>query len=178
MKLVGGANDAHALHAYIALGSNLGDSPGALRQAVLALQNLSREPIRSSSLWETTPVDCPEGAPPFINAVLRILPLVGESPESLLQKLQNLERRFGRLPKRVHNEARPLDLDLILFRAELRRSPDLTLPHPRALSRRFVLEPLSEIAPGLVFPGQTRTVIQLLSDLPADPGMRRVETAP
>jgi len=76
-----------------------------------------------------------------------------------------LELEFGRRPKTVRNEPRPLDLDLIAFRQELRDSEHLTLPHPRARQRRFVLQPLSEIAADLILPGQSLSVRQLLETL-------------
>jgi 2-amino-4-hydroxy-6-hydroxymethyldihydropteridine diphosphokinase len=129
------------------------------------LQTLSRSPLRRSSLWRSTPVDCPPGSPLFVNAAVALEPLAGETPESLLAKLQALEREFGRQPKRVMNEPRPLDLDLIAFGVEVRSTPELTLPHPRAHQRRFVLEPLAEIAPEFVLPGQTRPVRALLADV-------------
>jgi len=162
------------LHAYIALGSNLGDSQQTILQAVGDLGELSEEPLLASSIWETTPVDCPPNSPAFLNAVVRILPGAEETPESLLRNLQELERRYGRKVKQVVNEARPLDLDLILFGAETRATDGLTLPHPRASSRRFVLEPLREIAPSLLFPGQNQTVAELLAVLPPDPAMRKL----
>ncbi len=99
-------------------------------------------------------------------------PLVGETPETLLAKLKLLEQEFGRRPKQVLNEPRPLDLDLIVFRRQRIATQALTLPHPRAHLRRFVLQPLSEIAPDLIFPGQNRTVRQLLEALEPDPGMQ------
>jgi len=97
-----------------------------------------------------------------------------ETPESLLKKLQALEKEFGRQPKVIHNDPRPLDLDLIAFGGEIRTTPDLILPHPRASQRRFVLQPLSEIAPELVLPGQMKTVAQLLAGLPADDTIKRI----
>ena len=169
-----GAPQASGIHAYIALGSNLGDSRQTILQAVRDLGELSAEPLLASSLWETTPVDCPPNSPAFLNAVVRIRPGAEETPESLLMKLQELERRYGRRVKQVVNEARPLDLDLILFGAEIRATESLTVPHPRAISRRFVLEPLCEIAPGLLFPGQQQTAADLLVGLPADPAMRKL----
>ena len=141
------------------------------------LQTLSTEPVLRSSLWQTAPVDCPPDSPLFINAVVGLAPLVGETPESLLAKLQAIQREFGRQPKRVHNEPRPIDLDLITFGYETRASKDLVLPHPRAHLRRFVLEPLDEIAPHLILPGQTRAVRELLNALPVDVNMRRVSSA-
>src|SRR5262249_16785337 len=100
---------------------------------------LSTVPLLKSSLWQTTPVDCPPGSPPFVNAVVSFCPLPVETPESLLRKLQALEREFGRKPKQVLNEPRPLDLDLIAFGYEARATDELILPHPRAHQRRFVL---------------------------------------
>ena len=158
----------------IALGSNLGDPVKLVRQAMERLRELSSAPLLKSSLWQTMPVDCPAGSPAFVNAVVALAPSSGETPESLLAKLQAIEKEFGRKPKTVLNEPRPLDLDLIAFGNERRNGPPLTLPHPRAHERRFVLEPLSEIAPDLVLPGQTKTVSQLLAELPANDGMRKL----
>jgi 2-amino-4-hydroxy-6-hydroxymethyldihydropteridine diphosphokinase len=152
---------------FVALGSNLGDSAKILGQAMARLQTFSDEPVLQSSLWETTPVDCPPNSPKFVNAMVGFAPRRGETPESLLVKLSEVETEFGRGPKKILNEPRPLDLDLIAFGKETRQSPKLTLPHPRAHQRRFVLQPLSEIAPGLILPGQTRTVLELLAGLPA-----------
>jgi 2-amino-4-hydroxy-6-hydroxymethyldihydropteridine diphosphokinase len=151
--------------AIIALGSNVGDSPSILRRAMDRLTELSAKPLVKSSLWQTTPVDCPPGSPPFVNAVAALTPLAGETPESLLTKLLALEKEFGRKPKQVLNEPRRLDLDLITFGSETRLTPALTLPHPRAVERRFVLQPLSEIAPDLLLPNQNKSVVQLLAKL-------------
>jgi 2-amino-4-hydroxy-6-hydroxymethyldihydropteridine diphosphokinase len=151
--------------AYVALGSNLGPPRETVLRAMERLQELSDEPILRSSLFETDPVDCPPGSPKFVNAVVGLVLRSGETPETLLQQLQELEREFGRQPKRVHNEARALDLDLIALGNEVRNTPELILPHPRALVRRFVLEPLAEIAPDFILPGQTRSAKQLLAAL-------------
>jgi 2-amino-4-hydroxy-6-hydroxymethyldihydropteridine diphosphokinase len=151
--------------AYIALGSNLGTPRENLLRAMEKLQQFSDERLMRSSLYETDPVDCPPGSSRFVNAVVALAPRAGETPETLLAKLQALEREFGRRPKELHNEARPLDLDLIAFGNELRNTPGLMLPHPRAHIRRFVLEPLAEITPSLVLPRQTATVTALLKAL-------------
>ena len=158
----------------IALGSNLGDSPAVLRKAMNAIQAFAVASFLKSSLWQSSPVDCPPGSPPFINAAVAFATAPGETPESLLAKLQSLEKEFGRSPKKVLNEPRPLDLDLIAFGAEVRSTPELTLPHPRAHLRRFVLEPLNEIAPDLVLPGHTKPIRQLLAELRADEVVRRI----
>lgn len=149
--------------AFISLGSNVGDSENIVRRAMARLAQLSAQPLLKSSLWQTTPVDCPPGSPPFVNAVVGMTPRAGETPESLLEKLQQLEKEFGRLQKRIVNEPRRLDLDLICFGGEQRATAALTLPHPRAGVRRFVLQPLAEIAPALILPGQSATVADLLA---------------
>jgi len=152
--------------AFVALGSNLGDGKRNVLAAMDRLQELSDQPLLRSTLWETEPVDCPPGSPKFINAMIGLVPRQGETPESLLGKLQKLEQKFGRKPKQVLNEPRPLDLDLIAFGGETRHTPELTLPHPRATQRRFVLGPLAVIAPDLILPGQDETVAQLLLAAP------------
>ena len=150
---------------FIALGSNLGDSRQLVAKAMDRLQSLSAERLLKSSLWRTTPVDCPPGSPPLINAVVGLVPREGETPETLLDKLRLIEQDFGRPPKTVSNEPRSLDLDLIAWGNETRSTPTLTLPHPRAHLRRFVLQPLSEIAPELILPGQMNTISGLLANL-------------
>lgn len=160
--------------AFVALGANLGDARQNIRNALAALQKFSACGIVCSSLWESAPVDCPPGSPVFVNAVVAFAPGPDETPESLLQKLQSMEKEFGRQTKKVMNEPRPLDLDLIAFGEQTRATLELTLPHPRAHLRRFVLQPLGEIAPDLVLPGQGKTVTNLLAELPADATMRRL----
>jgi 2-amino-4-hydroxy-6-hydroxymethyldihydropteridine diphosphokinase len=160
--------------AFVALGSNLGDSISIVRLAIQRLETLSSPPLLKSSLWRTAPVDCPPGSPPFINAVVGLTPHPDETPESLLDKLQALEKELGRVPKQVPNEPRLLDLDLLVFGNEIRATPCLDLPHPRLHQRRFVLAPLAEIAPDLVVPEQLRTVRELLEESDSDEIVTRV----
>lgn len=149
----------------MALGSNLGDSAALVRQAMSRLEPRARGPLQRSSLWQSAPVDCPANSPPFVNAVVTWWAGAEETPEGLLGYLQGLESEFGRRPKQMLNEPRPLDLDLIALGGEQRNTARLVLPHPRAAQRRFVLEPLAEIAPDLILPGQSRSVRQLLAAL-------------
>ncbi len=160
--------------AFIALGSNLGDSVQILTEAMKRLAELSAQPLLRSSLWATSPVDCPPGSPDFVNALVGLVPLPDETPESLLVKLQALEKEFGRRPKMVMNEPRPLDLDIIAFGQEVWNTAALTLPHPRADTRQFVLAPLAEIAPELILPGQTKTVAELQQGLVTAEQIRRL----
>jgi 2-amino-4-hydroxy-6-hydroxymethyldihydropteridine diphosphokinase len=163
--------------AYIALGSNLGDARKNVLQAIERLQAFSERPLLKSSLWKTTPVDCPPDSADFVNAVVALVPSESESPESLLKKLQALEKEFGRAPKKILNEPRPLDLDLIAFGNEVRSTPNLTLPHPRAHQRRFVLQPLAEIAPEIILPGKQKTIAQLLHELPRDDKLQKLSVS-
>ena len=164
----------HSALAIVALGSNLGDSRQTVLDAMARLQKFSDRPVLKSSLWRTSPVDCPPGSPKFVNAVVGLIPRKSETPESLLKKLQALEKKFGHRVREILNEPRSLDLDLIAFGAERRCSPDLFLPHPRACVRQFVLQPLDEIAPDLILPGQTKTVAELLVELPKGEKVERL----
>src|SRR5476651_2349601 len=107
---------------YVSLGSNLGDSQKIILDAMVRLQHFSDSPILKSSLWQTSPVDCPPDSPIFVNAVAGLIPRENEAPESLLKKLRGLEKEFGRATKTVLNEPRPLDLDLIVFGNEIRNT--------------------------------------------------------
>jgi 2-amino-4-hydroxy-6-hydroxymethyldihydropteridine diphosphokinase len=149
------------------LGSNLGDSEEILCRATERLQSLSAAPLLRSRVVKTMPVDCPPGSPPFLNAVVGLTPLPGETPQSLFGRLREIEILLGRQPKKILNEPRVLDLDLIAFGSQVLTLPELVLPHPRAHLRRFVLEPLREIAPDFILPGQRKTVRELLLSLPA-----------
>jgi 2-amino-4-hydroxy-6-hydroxymethyldihydropteridine diphosphokinase len=145
----------------VALGSNLGDSAGIVREAMERLKARAQGMMLTSSLWQTAPVDCPPGSADFVNAVVAWERTPEETPEKLLAELQAMEREFGRRPGKQRNEARNLDLDLIVCGGEIRDERDLILPHPRAAGRAFVLCPLAEVLPELVLPGQQRTVREL-----------------
>jgi 2-amino-4-hydroxy-6-hydroxymethyldihydropteridine diphosphokinase len=147
----------------IALGSNLGDRRAELAAGLGFLRTLARGGVRASSILETAPVDCPPGSPSFLNQVAEIetdLP-----PRELLRRCQEFERSRGRPDVREINAPRPLDLDLLYYGDLTLDEPGLVVPHPRLTQRRFVLEPLAELHPDLILPGQTKTVAQLLAAL-------------
>jgi 2-amino-4-hydroxy-6-hydroxymethyldihydropteridine diphosphokinase len=150
----------------VALGANLpcGDmAPAQTVQAAVALMaDFSARPLLVSPLLITAPVNCPPGSPDFVNAAVAFTPLPGETPESLLDKLQALEHQLGRHRSGVMNEPRVLDLDIIAFGTALRDTTRLSLPHPRARQRRFVLEPLWHIVPDYRFPDDERSLLELL----------------
>jgi 2-amino-4-hydroxy-6-hydroxymethyldihydropteridine diphosphokinase len=146
----------------VALGSNLGDRDQVLRSAVAAL-SVHITSLRVSLFHETMPVGMPGSPEPFLNAAV-----AGEtalSAHALLETLLAIEQAFGR--QRPHPGAsRTLDLDLILYGdAIINEPPRLLVPHPRFRHRRFVLEPLAEVAPGWIDPLSKRTIAQILSDL-------------
>ena len=128
---------------YVGLGSNIGDRESHLRAGLLARARGGVTPVIVSSLWETEPVD---GAGPawFLNMVAQVTTAL--EPEEVLAVLLAAELERGRKRGRP-NAPRELDLDLLLLGALTRNTSELTLPHPRLWSRRFVLAPLAELAP-------------------------------
>jgi 2-amino-4-hydroxy-6-hydroxymethyldihydropteridine diphosphokinase len=169
----------HSPICFVGFGANLRGAAGGSQHSVLAafaaLLAESRTGLVVSSLWQTTPLDCPPDSPLFVNAVAAFVPLVDDA-HALLQRLQALEAEAGRQRVGLRNAARPLDLDILLFGQQECATADLILPHPRMAERRFVLAPLAEIAPDLRVPGQAHTVSKLLQALPEQGEMRRIET--
>ncbi|MDA7645202.1 2-amino-4-hydroxy-6-hydroxymethyldihydropteridine diphosphokinase [bacterium] len=160
---------------YISLGSNLGEPLENLREGARRLQSLVGPSLRLSRPWLTTPVDCPQGSPAFANAALQIVPATPLSPLELLDHCQIIEQDLGRRPKKVTNEARPLDLDIIAFHQETSNTQQLFLPHPRAHERFFVLAPLNDLCPHLVLPGHTKTISEYYKACLTDPSASLVE---
>lgn len=157
--------------AYIALGSNLGDSLKTLRQAAKALEKLGNVQERSS-LYDTTPVGGPEGQGNYLNAVITLIPFANYAQAlTLLSALLEIEQSFGR-ERRIRHDARTLDLDLLIYGNLILQDDDLELPHPRMMERAFVLAPLSDIAPKWRHPVTKETVQEALERLD-DAGVRK-----
>ena len=131
----------------IALGGNLGDVPAAFRRACEILSDAGFRIRRFSSLYHTAPVDCEPNAQEFTNAALS--GFWNGSAHDLLRLCQSIEADNGRPNDHAHHVSRTLDLDIILFGRETIRLPDLTVPHPEATRRAFVMDPLHEIEPEL-----------------------------
>jgi len=147
---------------YIGLGSNLGDSRNLIREAMHRLEQQAEGPVFKSSQWGSKPIDCPEGSADFVNAVIGFEALADQEPFKLLRHLQALEIEFGRPAQYERNSPRSLDLDIICFAERVMNSTELVIPHPRAKERAFVLLPLQEIAPELVFPDSGLSVRELV----------------
>jgi 2-amino-4-hydroxy-6-hydroxymethyldihydropteridine diphosphokinase len=149
----------------IALGSNLGDRLAnlrAARKAILDLPNV-KPPILSSAIYETEPVGCEPGAAKFLNALVEFD--YESEPAHLLERLIRIEEALGRRCDHPKNFSRTIDIDLLYCGDSSLDDDRLQLPHPRMHLRKFVLQPLTDIRPNLVLPGQGKTVGELLADL-------------
>lgn len=154
---------------YLSLGSNIGDRSRNLQAAIAALGTLGVSVLRVSSLYETEPVDYSE-QPWFLNCAVEAeteLPAL-----DLLRALRQIESQMGST-KPVAKGPRLIDLDILLYDDEIIDTPELQVPHPRMHLRRFVLQPLAEIAPNLQHPVSHLHVSALLAATPDNSAVRK-----
>lgn len=158
----------------IALGSNLNDRLGNLRLALaLMLQRLpDARLIAAGGLYETDPIHCPEGSMAFYNSVIEIES--SSLPHELFDALREIEHEMGRPALREPNAPRSIDLDILYAGSLIVADEKLVIPHPRLPFRRFVLQPLSDIRPQLVLPGETLSIQGLLDALEDRPDSVRL----
>src|ERR1700726_4385823 len=154
--------------AYLSLGSNMGDRETHLDQAIARLQSEGRV-VSVSSFYETEPVEFTDQAW-FLNCALTLE--TTRTPRQLMSDILTIEEEMGR--QRIQKKGpRIIDIDVLLFSDEVIDSPDLTVPHPAMQRRRFVLEPLAEIAPEARHPVLKKTIRELLDALPAGQTVRK-----
>jgi len=156
--------------AYLSLGSNLGNRENHVHDAIARLQALGRI-VAFSSLYETQPVEF-TNQPWFLNSVVVLE--TAETPAQLLANLRGIEQEMGRVRTRKKGP-RTIDIDILLFGDTILHSFELTIPHPALHQRRFVLEPLAEIAPEVQHPILKKTIRTLLEDLPAGQTVRKLQ---
>jgi 2-amino-4-hydroxy-6-hydroxymethyldihydropteridine diphosphokinase len=145
--------------AYLSGGSNLGDRKVHLKSAIDAIRTKGILVRRVSSVYETEPVGFLD-QPWFLNIAVAIETQL--SPSELLACCQDIEKLHGRV-RSFQGAPRVLDLDILLYGDLIIDGPSLQIPHPRMAQRRFVLEPLAQIAPGVVHPGLKKTILTLLA---------------
>ncbi len=154
---------------YLSLGSNIGDRGGNLREAIRRLGSIGRV-TSISSLYETEPVEVTDQAW-FLNCAVALETAI--SPTHLMSALLRIEREMGR-QRNEKKGPRSIDIDILLFGDTVVNTPDVTIPHPAMHQRRFVLEPLAEIAPDVRHPALHKTVRELLDQLPAGQVVRKI----
>ena len=154
----------------VGVGSNLGDREFLIRKAVEAMRDLPRTlVVRVSSLYDTDPVGDVD-QPAFLNAVVWLESTL--EPRELLWQLLQIEKRMGRVRTQRWGP-RPIDLDLLFYDDEAIDEPDLTVPHPEAHRRAFVLLPLLELDPDFVHPSTGESIKKLIKRLPPNPPVRK-----
>ncbi len=162
---------------YLGFGANLGERLRAMGEAAARINRLPGTALRAdSALYETTAVGGPPGHPVYVNGVVRIETRLG--PVVMLRRCLEIERDLGRR-RSVADGPRTIDVDILFYDALVLDTPELTLPHPRLHLRRFVLQPLADLAPELRHPRLGLTVRELLDRLPESDGLavRRVADA-
>ncbi|MEP7354624.1 MAG: 2-amino-4-hydroxy-6-hydroxymethyldihydropteridine diphosphokinase [Acidobacteriota bacterium] len=156
--------------AYIGLGTNLGDREANLARAIELLKSDRLRVTRVSSLWETEPRDMLD-QPWFLNQVVKVE--TDLFPRQLFTRGKQIERMMGRI-RTAPKGPRVIDVDILLYGNAIVNLPGLEIPHPGIPLRRFVLEPLAELAPGLHHPANNLTVRRMLTKV-KDQDVRRVQ---
>jgi 2-amino-4-hydroxy-6-hydroxymethyldihydropteridine diphosphokinase len=158
---------------YLSLGSNVGDRSANLNAAIAALGSLGQV-VSVSSFYETEPVEF-TAQPWFLNCAVKLD--TEKMPRQLLAGILPIERELGRnRAKEPSKGPRTIDIDILLFGSSIIDVTDLTVPHPSMHLRRFVLEPLAEIAAEVRHPGFKKTIQELREALPSGQGVKKTRS--
>ena len=147
---------------YLLTGGNVGNRQQYLQKSALLIGNDCGKIVQQSSLYETAPWGKTD-QPPFLNQALLLHTLLG--PDELMSTLLHIEQSIGRIRTEQYGP-RTIDIDILLFNRQIIHTALVTVPHPQMANRRFVLQPLNEIAPGFVHPVLLQSIAQLLEFCP------------
>lgn len=151
-------------NAYLLIGGNMGDRLGYLQKACAEITSKIGEIVKSSSIYETAPWGN-HNQSNFLNQVILVkTPL---EPINLLQTILDIEKEMGRI-RTLENQPRTIDIDILYFNDIKENSIELTIPHPRIFSRKFVLIPMHEMAPDHIDPIHQKSIDQLLNECKDD----------
>jgi len=151
--------------AFLSLGSNLGDRAALLSEALTRLESAGVRVARRSSIHETEPQDFLD-QPKFLNMAVEVE--TDLTPQDLLAAIQKIETELGR-QRTIPKGPRTIDIDILFYANQVIAGPELEIPHPRLTARRFVLDPLSEIAPDLRHPVTGQSIREAQASLPQSP---------
>lgn len=156
--------------AYLLTGGNEGDRYLNMQQARTNIEHICGQILQVSSLYETAPWGKTD-QPDFLNQVLQIETRL--TPRSLLESVFYMEQKGGRI-RTIKNAPRSIDIDILFYENLILDEPGLTIPHPRIALRRFVLEPMNELAPGFIHPVLLKTIHQLLLECKDELAVKKI----
>lgn len=164
------------MESVLSLGSCLGDSAATLKRAIHEISLLGKTTIvATASLYETEAVDVPEKYKDLVFLNTLVIIDTALTSDELSNAVHGIEDKLGRVRTGERHAPRTIDIDIVAYGDVISGREDLRLPHPEAIRRRFVMEPLAEVRPDFVLPGQDKTATEILAALPQRPAARKVQ---